>query len=399
MLSYVVIGGIALALILKDIYEKYSSRFQLELVAGAGGLQKTMNWVYVAEDYNVSNFLRGGELVITTGVTSSGNPSWLLQFLHHMAYQHTCGLILNIGRYIPREILTPEVIEFCDQQQYPLFFMPWHIHIYYITRVLYERIFLDTRRDEKISIALQQLLTSPDPSPTAITDLKNARFPIDTSYYLALLYPLKTGKHKQFDEHTFNRIKMLLLNQPHHSTLISMTNMICIIAQCETTAEIKDIAKNVLEWVPDCFVGIGSRANGLAQLYQSCQHAVETLRLGLKTQQPVSCYENTGIFRLLMAVPDKQLLQAYSEGYLKPIKEYDRLHNSNLSDTLYQYILHNGKIQAVAEATFCHRNTVNNRIRILKEDLGYRLESNTERLELMCAFLVEQYFESRKDPY
>ena len=28
-----------------------------------------------------------------------------------------------------------------------------------------------------------------------------------------------------------------------------------------------------------------------------------------------------------------------------------------------------------------------------------RLESNTERLELMCAFLVEQYFESRKDPY
>ena len=57
-----------MSLLLQDIYSETKNRFQLELVCEAKGLNRLMNWVYVAEDIATTDFLHGGELIITTGM-------------------------------------------------------------------------------------------------------------------------------------------------------------------------------------------------------------------------------------------------------------------------------------------------------------------------------------------
>ena len=113
-----------MALILGSIYEETRQRFQLTLAAGEAGLRSPVKWVYVAEDYTTADFLRGGELIITTGVTSGGSAQWLLRFLRHMTAQGTCGLIVNVGQYLQEADISQEVLDFCNERDFPLFLMP-----------------------------------------------------------------------------------------------------------------------------------------------------------------------------------------------------------------------------------------------------------------------------------
>lgn len=67
---------------------------------------------------------------------------------------------------------------------------------------------------------------------------------------------------------------------------------------------------------------------------------------------------------------------------------YDKAHKSFCLETLYQYLICSGSIQKIAEAMFCHRNTVNYRVRILRETLGLPLDNVQDRFELLAAFYV-----------
>ncbi|MCD7838332.1 MAG: PucR family transcriptional regulator ligand-binding domain-containing protein, partial [Clostridiales bacterium] len=138
-----------MALILGDVYRETKQQFQLRLVAGETGLGNVLKWVSVVEDASTFGFLRGGELLLTTGVVLCNQPGGLIHFLRRAVSRGTCGMIVNIGKYIGTENITQEVIDFCEEQQYPLFLLPWHIPFYDFTWEYYNRIFLDSRRNEE----------------------------------------------------------------------------------------------------------------------------------------------------------------------------------------------------------------------------------------------------------
>ena len=73
-------------------------------------MENIVSWVYISEDISTSTFLNGGELIITTGVTSGEREDWLRAFIKELIKRGTCGLILNTGRYIFEEDITDEII-------------------------------------------------------------------------------------------------------------------------------------------------------------------------------------------------------------------------------------------------------------------------------------------------
>ena len=152
-----------MSLLLQDIYSETKNRFQLELVCGAKGLNRLMNWVYVAEDIATTDFLHGGELIITTGMGKQASSGWLSDFIRELFRQGTCGLILNTGMYLSEDDITPEIRNFCEEHSYPLFTMPWEIHIYDITRSYYNRIFRDTQSSDAVTEAFLDLVSGSDP--------------------------------------------------------------------------------------------------------------------------------------------------------------------------------------------------------------------------------------------
>lgn len=242
-----------MALFLSDLYNETREKYELTLIAGKNGLHRELNWVYVAEDQTNSGFLREGELIISTGALYDHTEKWLLHFIRILIEKKTCGLILNIGKHILETDLTPSVLSFCEEHQFPLFVMPWHIHIYDITRDYYNRIFLESRSEKGIDF-----------------------------------------------------------------------------------------------------------------------------------------------FQILEYVTDSTVLTRFVEQKLSPVLEYDRKHNSNFSDTLFLYLKYWGSIQDIAAESYCHRNTITNRLRILKEELGFDLEDPSERFELMTAYMVRKFNKQQK---
>lgn len=242
-----------MAITLAELFEKTGKKYELQLIAGKGGLQREMNWVYVAEDQSNASFLRPGELIISTGALYDYTEQWLLDFINMLVDHRTCGLILNIGKHLKVSDLTESVVELCDRHNFPLFIMPWHIHIYDITRDYYDRIFAD-------------------------------------------------------------------------------------------------------------------------------------IRMG----------EGMNFFKLLLEIENTSVLDSFVEQKLGPVLKYDAKKDSNLSETLFLYLKHWGSIKEVASESYCHRNTITNRIRILQDQLGFQLDDPTERFELMAAFMVREFSKLQK---
>ncbi|MCI5510286.1 MAG: PucR family transcriptional regulator ligand-binding domain-containing protein [Eubacterium sp.] len=236
-----------MAIRLSNLFEETRDLYELQLIAGSNGLHRELNWVYVAEDQSNASFLRTGELIISTGALYNHTEEWLLRFVHTLSNHHTCGLILNTGKHIFPSDITASVRDFCDNHDFPLFIMPWHIHIYDITKDYYDRIFMDMRSEHSLDF-----------------------------------------------------------------------------------------------------------------------------------------------YRLLSEIENKSILEKYVNQKLGTVLAYDEKHHSNLADTLFLYLKHWGNIQKIAEESYCHRNTVTNRIRILQEQLGCHLNDPAERFELMTAFMIRE---------
>ena len=149
--------GNKMAIYLDELFQETGEKYELQLIAGKDGLHREVNWVYVAEDQTNASFLRTGELIISTGALYDHSQKWLLRFIRTLHDHHTCGLILNLGKHLFLPDITDTVKEYCDQHDFPLFTMPWHIHIYDITRDYYDRIFIDART--KDSFGFYKLLS------------------------------------------------------------------------------------------------------------------------------------------------------------------------------------------------------------------------------------------------
>lgn len=85
-----------MSIALSELYLSTKTQYQLNLIAGEKGLFSPINWVQFNEDINTINFLKGGELIITTGM-SKNSDQWLSDFVKKLITQKTSGLIIGLS--------------------------------------------------------------------------------------------------------------------------------------------------------------------------------------------------------------------------------------------------------------------------------------------------------------
>lgn len=410
-----------MAISLKNVYEQTKTKYRLELAAGENGLDGIFNWVYISEDLNTADFLQGGELVITTGVSSKGNPDWLYAFIETMIAHQTSGLILNVGKYVKKEDITEEIRALCEKKKFPVFLMPWEIHIYDITRDYYNRIFEETTENHEISQAFLSVLYRDGDYAKSIHTLENNGYEVAGNYCVAIA-EFATGEEKTaLETHGMARLRYEIgkyrnENKSSFTMLETKKNLIFIwqmgkqrtTGKSEITEEEKQISQTMHELLQIirnagmrsckrevqpgfCLIGIGGTAVSMAQLKASHAQAKAAVMMAKYRQEESYSYEKMGFFKLLLAIEDKKILKDYEEEQLGEVLAYDRIHGSNYTETLYQFLLHRGSIQEAAAAMFCHRNTVNYRMKILREFLNRDLEDTRTQFELMTAFQIREY--------
>jgi PucR family transcriptional regulator, purine catabolism regulatory protein len=68
-----------------------------EVVAGAGGLERPIRWVHAGEVPNMASLLRGGELLLTTGMGVGARAADQRRFVAELAAREVAALVIELG--------------------------------------------------------------------------------------------------------------------------------------------------------------------------------------------------------------------------------------------------------------------------------------------------------------
>ncbi len=74
------------------------------VVAGADGLERRVRWVHIAEIADIATLLRGGELVLTTGIALPDDPAALANYVAELAAAGVVGVVVELVRHWHREL-------------------------------------------------------------------------------------------------------------------------------------------------------------------------------------------------------------------------------------------------------------------------------------------------------
>ena len=106
----------------------------LRLVAGSTGVGRPIRWAHVSELKDPTRFLRGGEVLLTTGLGLKGGARAQARFVEHLAEADLAGLGLGLGFAFGS---TPAALaEAAEAAGFPLFEVPFIA----ITEALFSRL-------------------------------------------------------------------------------------------------------------------------------------------------------------------------------------------------------------------------------------------------------------------
>ncbi|WP_116050964.1 PucR family transcriptional regulator [Amycolatopsis palatopharyngis] len=89
------------------------------VAAGAEGLDRRVRWVHVAEVADIAHLLRGGELVLTTGIALPDDEAALTSYIRELAAVGASGVVVELVRHW-NDVLPSALCEAADRHGIPL---------------------------------------------------------------------------------------------------------------------------------------------------------------------------------------------------------------------------------------------------------------------------------------
>ncbi|MGW7469523.1 PucR family transcriptional regulator [Streptomyces xantholiticus] len=89
-----------------------------EVLAGADRLERTVRWVHAGEVPNIASLLKGGELLLTTGLGLGTRPAEQRAFVHRLAERGIAALVVELGPRFSR--LPASIVEAARAAGLPL---------------------------------------------------------------------------------------------------------------------------------------------------------------------------------------------------------------------------------------------------------------------------------------
>jgi Regulator of polyketide synthase expression len=378
---------------MKRLCNDVEKTYMMKLVAGGGGLDNYVRWVHIIEDREVPSFLNGNELVFTTGIAQIGE-NWLLEFVTNLKSKNASGAVVNIGPYIDEIPL--QVIVYCEQNNLPLYTVPWSVHLIDITYDFCHRIIASEEVEIGLGTAMKNAIFSPNDEETYRSVLERRGFHYDGSYH-AILTDFKLSNTDD-DEKLRNMIKFQIYRMMKKLSLIFslffQERKMVMITYHSDLKKTEIITKQMIEICTELApkmqlnIGVGTFEGGYLGIADSYQKAILALKVASFHHITCMYYEGIGVYKLLASVKSPEVLKEFYNEVLLPLETFDLENGTDYMQTLHSYLEHNTSVKEVAEIAGVHRNTVNYKIRKIKELLKCEI-NNESSLKLMLAFYIK----------
>jgi sulfur relay (sulfurtransferase) DsrF/TusC family protein len=374
-------GGITIKTSVQSFYDFEQSKYKLFLHAGKSGIRNTVSWIYLAEDIQNMNFLKGGELVITTGLFITGGTA-LFDFIQALSMRNCSCVIINTGKYLQRSDITPEIIEYCDNNNLPLFTMPWEIHLIDIMQDYCRILLLDSQCEDSLSAAFQSALYQSTIPENILRTLNQSGFLTATNYRIIVIRNLTNTtlvtsplNHCDLKYHLFYFENLQILFYQADEEVLPLSELIRTLSYCDSIIlGVSDIMNSIMD---------------ISSCYKKARFSLAVAELWKRTHM---VFDDLGIFQLFFSTSDPELLHRIVQRNLGTLQQYDLEHDTDYLNTLREYLLSDGNLVETANKLYTHRNTVVYRINKIKELLGSDIHHSTNKFDLLMAYYVLEYF-------
>ena len=383
----------------------------LKLKAGENGLQKSVRWIYFADclqcvksEYKIENYIHGDEFVVLTNPSVTDDSKKLMALIHQMYEYRITALGINEGQ------ISEELIEYCEEKNLPLFELSEKYPLIDLSQIICRKLVLEENDRNAAEQLFSSILDAEHLSRERV--MAQARYlniDLEGSFFVAEFAfasengesgwenddSLAAGRNvKSMIRAEFSRyIKQDILILPQAGSILAL-----IPDKDAEESHIKEIFVRIVdraqrEYRINLMIGVGNSRAYLDEVKNSRNEASAALRAaevsGLKGQ--IFFYRDQGIYTLISHVDDSRILDAYVDEKIGKLLQADELNDGNLHETLENYLNCNCNAKKTAEAMFLHRNTLNYRLKKIREILSCDLENLDTCLEMKMAFLISRY--------
>lgn len=369
---------------LKELCQKDNNKYSIKLHCRQNLLDISVAWVYLLEDIENNDFLSANELVITTGMQIH-NQEDMIHLIDILAERKCCGLILNTGRYVLDAHITDEVCEYADKLNFPLLSMPWKVHIAEIMQDFCMMLSQQALIDNTLALSFENALISPEYSESYIPTITQGGYDKNGNYCVV------TISSKNSAEMTKKHISNLFPK----CNIISHSNYTILVLYNEQITQFNSLIDNNKRELTDYveYIGVGSTINDLIDLHKSYRESVFAHKVATSSNAKIQYFSALGLFRIFYETQDKSILESIAKTTLSSIIAYDSIHNSEYFETLKVYLNHGSSILETALIMNTHRNTINYRMRKIREILGKDLDDPQYIFNLMLAYNIMDYLD------
>lgn len=109
------------------------------VLVGGAALAREVRWVHSAEIADIAHLLRGGELVLTTGIALPDDPRGLTSYVQALGTVGAVGLVVELGRRWT-DGLPAALVDACEQEALPLVALGREVRYAAVAQAVGERI-------------------------------------------------------------------------------------------------------------------------------------------------------------------------------------------------------------------------------------------------------------------
>lgn len=384
---------------LADALNQSQEQYHLKLLAGQEGCSNAISWVHMIEDTTIIQQLWGKELVVTTGHGFQSDKE-LFMLIKYLIKYNSVGLIINIGKYIFE--IPSAIIDYCNEQEFPLLTIPWEVHLADLIKDFCMRCLYSEKEDRELSKLFQEILTNNKIVEEARPQLMSA-FDVDGNFQVVLISVEGLDNFNAIERRKIAfQIELCFEKIDSSYAFFWYDGYFVLIVNNLKADELKVIIdkmhKRAKKRIDDkrVYLGIGSQMKDLGQVYLSYKRAKAAILMAMQFELPIVFFEDMGVYQILFSIEDKQILIEMYHRLLQPLIDYDQKHHGELEKTLFYYLIYGESQITMAKNLYMHRNTINYRMNKIKELLNCQLDTFEEKVPYMLSYYIKKVLEEKK---
>ena len=360
---------------------------EVTLISGKGGLANVISCSHIIEKPSFSAFLEGKDIVFTTGVALEETDE-LFEIAKLSFEAKAAALVVNLGPYI-KEI--PEKLSlFCNKYNFPLFTVPWHIHIEELLQAVYSITAKEYSCDIELEAIFENAIRFPERRDLYEYKIEEKGYSRNWKYCVCIVHPMdQSGTAPVSSEEISRHIaKTTESSGEFIFPYVSGPDVIVVFANLSAKDTEEKMHHFLMPYDENNYAfSIGRSTKSIRCLRKSYLLAQKILTMKLSHQLPkrISSYDEMGLYKIILGLENQDVLNQIHEEYLLPLIEYDHACGTDYVNFITTYLKCDGHIKEISEKMFIHKNTVHYKVHRIEEILDCDLSRLDTKIYLMIA--------------